>query len=114
VRVVIVQPGLIRTEFAETASAAVPDSDGGPYGRFNAEVARATKDVYEKGPLARLGGEAEDVAKVIETAITRRRPRPRYRVTPSARVLITQRRLMTDRVWDAVLRTQFPRPGAKT
>jgi NAD(P)-dependent dehydrogenase (short-subunit alcohol dehydrogenase family) len=110
VKVVIVQPGLIRTEFGETAAGAVPD-DGGPYGEFNAEVARATKGAYEKGPLARLGGGPEDVAKVIEKAIGASRPRPRYRVTPSARVLITQRKLMTDRMWDAAVGTQFPKPG---
>jgi hypothetical protein len=26
--------------------------------------------------------------------------------------MMGQRRLMTDRMWDAFLRTQFPRPGA--
>jgi hypothetical protein len=53
------------------------------------------------------------VAKVIEKAITAKRPRPRYLVTPSARVLIAQRTLLRDRGWDAVMRTQFPQPGAK-
>jgi hypothetical protein len=51
------------------------------------------------------------VAKVIDRALRSRRPRPRYRVTASARVLLAQRRLMPDRAWDAMLRTQFPRPG---
>jgi hypothetical protein len=69
--------------------------------------------VYESGPLARFGGPPESVAKVIEKAIIARRPRPRYLVTPSARVLIAQRTLLRDRGWDAVMRTQFPQPGAK-
>jgi NAD(P)-dependent dehydrogenase (short-subunit alcohol dehydrogenase family) len=110
VQVVIVQPGMIRTEFGRTASEAVP-RDNGPYARFNAEVARATSEAYERGPLARLGGEPDDVAKVIAKAIRVTRPRARYRVTPSARVLIAQRRLLSDRMWDAALATQFPRPG---
>jgi hypothetical protein len=50
------------------------------------------------------------VARVIEKALTRRRPRTRYLVTPSARLAITQRKLLSDRMWDRALGTQFPRP----
>ena len=50
---------------------------------------------------------------MIERAITAQRPRPRYVVTPSARLLITQRKLLRDRGWDAVMRRQFPSPGGK-
>jgi NAD(P)-dependent dehydrogenase (short-subunit alcohol dehydrogenase family) len=110
VDVVLVQPGIIRTEFSASAVAEIKQDDG-PYGAFNAEVARATKDVYEKGPLARLGGEAEAVAHTIEKAITAPKPKIRYRVTPSAHLLIGQRRVMTDGLWDRFLTTQFPRPG---
>ena len=39
-----------------------------------------------------------------------KRPKPRYRVTPSAHLLIAQRSLMTDRMWDRVMKTQFPQP----
>ncbi len=61
--------------------------------------------------MAKLGGGPEDVAKTIERAITTRRPKIRYRVTPSAHMLVTQRALMTDGMWDAFLRTQFDQPG---
>jgi NAD(P)-dependent dehydrogenase (short-subunit alcohol dehydrogenase family) len=110
VQVVLVQPGLIRTEFASTAAAEVREEDG-PYAAFNARVAQATQEVYERGPLARLGGGPEAVAAAIERAITVRRPRIRYRVTPSAHLLVGQRRLMTDGLWDRFVGTQFPRPG---
>ena len=111
VGVTVIQPGAIRTEFANTAVAAIAESDG-PYATFNAEVARATRDAYEKGPLARLGGEPDDVAKAVEKAITAKRAPIRVRVTPSAHVLVTQRRLMPDRVWDGFVGTQFKRPGS--
>ncbi len=111
VGVTIVQPGLIRTEFAATAGGSIAPGDG-PYAAFNAEVARSTAEVYEKGPLARLGGEPDDVARAIERAILARRAPIRVRVTPSARLLIGQRRLMTDGLWDRFLATQFKRPGA--
>jgi hypothetical protein len=52
------------------------------------------------------------VAKTIARAIAGRRPRARYPVTASAHVLINQRRLVPDRVWDLLMRTQYPRPGA--
>jgi hypothetical protein len=32
-------------------------------------------------------------------------------VTPSARLMIAQRALSPDRVWDLMMRAQFPRPS---
>jgi NAD(P)-dependent dehydrogenase (short-subunit alcohol dehydrogenase family) len=112
VDIVIIQPGLIRTEFGATAAGEAEQVADGPYGHFNATVARTTREAYGNGPLARLGAGPDAVAKTIERAITTRRPKIRYRVTPLARVLIGQHAVMTDRMWDAMLRTQFPRPGA--
>ena len=110
--VVLIEPGLIKTRFGETAvgsiDAAAGDADG-PYAEFNAAVGAATAGAYE-GPLARLGGGPETVARAIERAISARRPKTRYKVTPSARLILVQRRLLTDRAWDAFLRTQFPTP----
>jgi NAD(P)-dependent dehydrogenase (short-subunit alcohol dehydrogenase family) len=114
VDVVIVQPGIIRTGFAEAATTALDEASPegeGPYAEFDAAVAKSTRQVYEKGPAARLGGGPETVAKVIEKAITADRPRIRYRVTPSAHLLIKQRAVMSDRMWDRFVGTQFPRPG---
>jgi NAD(P)-dependent dehydrogenase (short-subunit alcohol dehydrogenase family) len=113
IHVVIVQPGLIRTRFADAATDAIRAStpSEGPYAEFNAAVAGSTKSVYERGPLARLGGGPETVARTIERAITARSPKIRYRVTPSARLLVGQRALMTDGMWDRMLASQFPRPG---
>jgi NAD(P)-dependent dehydrogenase (short-subunit alcohol dehydrogenase family) len=111
---IIIQPGLIMTNFGERAvgemEGATGGGDGGPYSEFNAKLAEATKGVYEEGPAAKLGGGPETVAKAIEKAITARRPKARYLVTPSAHLLINQKRLMPDRVWDRFLRTQFPQP----
>jgi NAD(P)-dependent dehydrogenase (short-subunit alcohol dehydrogenase family) len=115
VRVVIVEPGLITTRFGETAAGSIaeaeaPDEAADPYASFNAAVGSATVGIYE-GPMARLGGGPETVAKVIERAISSRNPKPRYKVTASARLALAQRRLLPDRAWDAVLRSQFPTPS---
>ena len=110
VHVSIIEPGLIKTRFAETAVGKMAE-DEGPYADFNSAVAASTAGAYE-GPFGRLGGGPEDVAKAIERAITARRPRTRYPVTLSARFFIAQHALLPDRAWDAVVGTSFPRPGA--
>jgi NAD(P)-dependent dehydrogenase (short-subunit alcohol dehydrogenase family) len=111
--VVIVQPGIIRTGFADAATDAIHTATPaeGPYATFNAAVAGATQGAYESGALARLGGGPETVARAIERAISARSPKIRYRVTPSARLLVGQRALMTDGMWDRFLETQFPHPA---
>jgi NAD(P)-dependent dehydrogenase (short-subunit alcohol dehydrogenase family) len=110
--VVVIEPGLIKTSFGETAASSVEAAtpDGGPYAEFNSAVAKMTAGAYE-GPLARLGSGPEAVARTIEKAISARRPKTRYVVTPSARLGLMQRRLLTDRAWDRVLRSQLPAPG---
>jgi NAD(P)-dependent dehydrogenase (short-subunit alcohol dehydrogenase family) len=114
VRVIVVEPGLIKTRFGETAAGSIDEaqSPDGAYAGFNEAVAKATTGAYE-GPLAKLGGGPEKVARTIEKAISARRPRSRYPVTASARLILAQRRLMSDRMWDRFLGTQFPRPGAR-
>ena len=113
VDVIIIEPGLIRTEFSGTVANAIAENTevDGPYKAFNEQVATSTKEVYEKGPLAKLGGPPDAVAKAIERAISARRPRTRYLVTPSVRVMMAPHTLRPDRAWDALLRTQFSQPG---
>jgi NAD(P)-dependent dehydrogenase (short-subunit alcohol dehydrogenase family) len=115
VEVVVIEPGLIRTAFAETAVGSMDDgtepSNNGPYAGFEAGVARATRENYERGPLARLGGDPEAIAETIERAISSARPRARYTVTPSAKLLISARKLLPDRAWDGLLRFFYPQPG---
>jgi NADP-dependent 3-hydroxy acid dehydrogenase YdfG len=111
VDVIVIEPGLIITNFGEVASSSVQDAgDGGAYGDFNRKVAELTESAY-KGPMAKLGAGPDAVAKAIERALSARRPRARYPVTASARLMMGQRRLMPDRLWDRVMRTQFPTPG---
>jgi NAD(P)-dependent dehydrogenase (short-subunit alcohol dehydrogenase family) len=129
--VVLLEPGLITTEFGHAATASMADvagpgdgppagesgspagADGGsvenPYARFNATVGAVTAGAYE-GPMRHLGAGPERVAKVIERAITRRRPPARITITPSAKLSIATRRLLSDRAWDAAMRAQFPQP----
>jgi NAD(P)-dependent dehydrogenase (short-subunit alcohol dehydrogenase family) len=111
VDVVLVEPGIIRTGFADAVAERIPSTDD-DYAGFNAHVATATRAAYERGPLARLGGSPEDVAAVIARAVAADRPRTRYAVTPSAHLMIGLRRLLPDRAWDRLVAGSFPRPGA--
>ena len=107
---ILIEPGLIVTDFAAAAVASMEDVDaGGPYGEFNTKLAALTTDTY-KGPMRHLGGGPDAVAKAIERVIARKHPPARVRVTPSARLALIQRRLTPDRVWDAAMRSQFPQP----
>jgi NAD(P)-dependent dehydrogenase (short-subunit alcohol dehydrogenase family) len=110
VKVVLIEPGLIRTQFGEAAvgSLAGIEQDG-PYSRFNAHVARMTAGAYQ-GPMARLGAGPDAVARAIERAITKRRPKARYPVTASARIMLAQHAVLPARAWDALMGTTIPRP----
>ena len=112
--VALIEPGLITTEFGNVAAGSVEATgeDGGEdvYAEFNASVAKETKGAYE-GPMRHLGGGPETVAKAIERALRARRPKPRYVVTPSARMALMMRSLLPARGWDAAMRSQFPSPG---
>jgi NAD(P)-dependent dehydrogenase (short-subunit alcohol dehydrogenase family) len=111
--VIVIEPGLITTEFGEAAASAMADVsssvDEGPYAPFNAAVGAITKGAYE-GPMRRLGGGPDTVAKAIERAINARRPPVRVTITPSAKMMLATRKLLSDRAWDAAMRRQFPQP----
>jgi len=139
VGVTLIEPGLITTEFAKTAVATVAEAQAAgspadgvgdpsasrsdredtgasrsgaapdPYAAFNAKLAAMTTGVYE-GPTRHLGGGPEVVAKAIERAISRRRAPTRMLLTPSAKLMVAQRKLMPDRLWDATMRSQLPQP----
>lgn len=111
VDVVVVEPGTIRSNFADATSAAMAHNESGPYAAFNASVEQATRDAYERGPLKLLGGGPDAVAKVIERALTAKSPRIRYKVTPSAHLLVRARGLATDGMWDRFMASQFRRPS---
>ncbi|MBL8939581.1 MAG: SDR family NAD(P)-dependent oxidoreductase [Archangium sp.] len=112
IKVVLVEPGLIKSGFSEAAVGAMDGAESAEvYGVFHDAVAKATKESYEKGPLAKLAGVPEDVAEVIEKAIVSKSPRARYTVSGSAKLLLTQRKMMSDRTWDWFLKSNFPVPG---
>jgi NAD(P)-dependent dehydrogenase (short-subunit alcohol dehydrogenase family) len=110
---ILIEPGLIRTAFGESAGRSVEGWSDAPdaYASFNETVARTTRAAYEGGPISRLGGGPETVARTIERAILAKKPKARYTVTASATLLLTIRKLLPDRAWDAFVASQMQRPS---
>src|SRR3984957_1103726 len=114
VDVILIEPGLIVTSFGDVASGSVSaagDGEGGPYPHFNPHVAKLTPQAY-KGPMVKLGGGPAEVAAAIAKALDSKHPKARFPVTPSAHLLRGQRRVTPDRIWDLMMRGQFPTPKA--
>jgi NAD(P)-dependent dehydrogenase (short-subunit alcohol dehydrogenase family) len=104
VQVVVVQPGPVATSFGDNA-ADLGVYDRGPYGGLSRALARA---IHEQTPR---GSAPEAVARVVVRAATTRRPATRYRVGAMSRGLVLGRRVVPDRTWDALMRSQFRDPG---
>lgn len=112
IRVVLIEPGLIRTGFARAFEAHSIEDAEDIYADFNRQAKAATLGVYEQGLLSRLGGEGDDVSQVIQRAIESKRPRARYTVTASASLFLGLRRLLPDRLWDKALSGTYTAPKA--
>lgn len=99
--VVVVEPGLIATEFAAVADPSLRRGEDCPiYGRMMARVRTGWAGVYRGAspPLT--------VARTIERALTAARPRPRYLCGHQAASVIASRILPT-RLWDSLIRSQM-------
>ncbi|MDZ5447331.1 hypothetical protein U2F26_32280 [Micromonospora sp. 4G57] len=106
VDVTIVEPGLIRTGFGAVASSSL-GAGSDPTGPYRTMVAAVDAVMAKSYRNRALSATPETVARVIERAVTARRPRTRYLVTAAAWAMVHTRRLLGARVFDAVNRLQF-------
>jgi NAD(P)-dependent dehydrogenase (short-subunit alcohol dehydrogenase family) len=104
IQVSLFEPGLIATEFGSTVSGTLEDTTAAesPYAQGAARMDKMISDMYANKVLS-VGPGA--VAKVIECALTSRRPQARYVVPSVTRGLIGVRQVLPSRAWDAVMRT---------
>ena len=100
VDVVVIEPGIVDTGYADTASAGLHEAAEGPYG----DLARSFLAVMASSYGGRSSVTPERVATVVARAALARSPRTRYVVSANARLLIAARAWLPDRSWDAVLR----------
>ena len=118
IRVALIEPGAVRTRFLANSERHEPeddddgppeDDDNGPYAVYQANVEKMIVRAHRDGARGVLT--ADDVAKVILTAVTARRPKARYKVGPQARLAPVARHLLGDRGWDAFMRRMVPFPS---
>ncbi|MFF4800999.1 SDR family NAD(P)-dependent oxidoreductase [Streptomyces sp. NPDC001351] len=114
IRVVVIEPGPVRTtNFGATYVDNLPSADE-VYDEFRERTAEYFEAIYT-GSRRTLAGtftvHADDVARVVERAVHKRRPRARYTVGFLARSTIALRRLAPDAVFDHLfVRRAFPVP----
>jgi short-subunit dehydrogenase len=104
IHVVLIQPGLIRSEFGDVTARAVRELSGhGPYRDMAERLATSTEAVY--GDQGRAS-DPSVVATVIRRAVESPRPRPRYAVGYMARPLLALNRFLPARLFDRVASSQ--------
>ncbi len=98
VKVVVIEPGPIETNFGDTAMHSVVDEVlEDPSNPYHSRAVRVTSMPNALKPFTK---DAESVARAIERALTADRPRSRYTVTLPAKLTpLTQ--LLPDRLLDA-------------
>jgi len=100
VRVILVRPGFIRTEFGQTAEAvsARVYADAGPYAPY--------LDYFEtnRAKLRRVAGVPDDIARLVEKALVARRPRRCYNGPLHAKFFLFLKWLLPARFFDWALR----------
>lgn len=97
--VIIIEPGIIKTEFDEVVSAPLTQNVGrSEYTVMTSRLAAAMKKLYHEGKAS----SAAEVSEVITRSINSPNPHPRYTVGYLASKMIFLRWLLTDRIFDKV------------
>ncbi|WP_406048765.1 oxidoreductase [Kribbella sp. NBC_00889] len=100
IEVVVIEPGSIQTEWGDIAASNLRKvSADGPY----AERADAMAASMSSEANARRNSPPTVIADAIGKAVTARRPRTRYTAGFAAKPLITLRRVLPDRAFDALI-----------
>jgi short-subunit dehydrogenase len=94
VNVTLIRPGFIITEFIEAANQASTqvEAGAGPYAPFYAGYRDGSKK------LRAVAGVPDDIARLVEKALTRRHPAPRYSGPFHAKIFLFLRWLLPDRM----------------
>ena len=114
VEVVLIEPGVIKTNFQATAREVSADywaaAAKSPYAEVYEGYNRRRKSADKSATAT-----PEDCARVVLRAVRETPPRPRYTVTRNARLLSLAKRFLSDRMLDRLLRRAFglKRAGAE-
>lgn len=102
VKVVIIEPGAIRTEWGPIAASHLRESSQGTaYAQPGENFAANIEQTYSS---EKLFSKPEVVSRAIVKAVNARRPRTRYRVGMGAGFMVHAHTLLPTRWWDAMMR----------
>lgn len=100
VKVVLIRPGFILTEFVDTVNKVSEPAieNAGPY----APYFEGLRNDHKK--LRWIAGQPDDIARLVEKALTARRPAPRYAAPAHAKLFLFLKWLLPARVIDWMVR----------
>ena len=101
IRTVLIEPGAIRTDFYDRSADKPKTKDGSPYENFVEKLMAQ----YDKIGATAVGPEA--VAKVIVRAAEVNQPKLRYSVGGQAPLLLFLRRLLPDRAFNGMVKSNL-------
>lgn len=102
IRVKVIEPGLVDTDFASRSFVLSVDPDGGPYGSTVQSVFTALAGIQQQGQ-----GNAADVADSIFAAVSDDSPQLRYIVGNDAVATLGARQAMDDEEFIGMIRGNF-------
>lgn len=103
INVVIIEPGIINTEFGHVLSEPMlKRSKGGAYETLVNKIAKATDDLYAK----RKGSPSSLISDLISKAINAAKPKTRYVAGYMAKPLMWMRKYLGDRIFDTLIMSQ--------
>ncbi len=102
IKVVVIEPGFILTEFAQVADEASRTivANAGPYAPFFANYS----ENYTRAK--RIAGQPEDIAALIHAALAAPKPRLRYAAPRHAHLALALKRFLPERWFDYILNRQ--------
>jgi NAD(P)-dependent dehydrogenase (short-subunit alcohol dehydrogenase family) len=102
--VVVIEPGLIATEFGEVMFQPMMDRSGkGPYANIVESLVKATEASYKKKGST---SPAFVIANIISKAVMAKKPKTRYVGGKMARPLMFMRKYLGDRIFDKAIMSQ--------
>ena len=101
--VVVIQPGIINTGFADVFGQKFVKPDNSPYAKLIASIERGTEQAYKAGRFS----EPSVISDAIIEAVRAKKPKTRYARGALGPMLMRIRRLVSDRMFDRVLRSQI-------
>ena len=99
--VALIEPGAVETEFCNVVlDPMLERSESGPYAETARRMERATRNTYASGRAS----SPVHIARVIAKALEAKRPRTRYVCGHLAHPVMVARRLLSDRMFDRIIR----------